>query len=154
MPSPVSPSGFGLALATLGFHLRPFHALTCFTFGFRVGLGHFRVSSSEALPKTRPEKTSSPQKSRNLQSSLKAAKSVQKHEAFLQDTKKKFQKKVKKPIPEFVFSHREVATIASSCFAVFSLAFSFRIVLSGSHTDTHYSPVPFLLGLLRVAQDS
>jgi hypothetical protein len=34
MPSPVSPSGFGLALATLGFHLRAFHALTCFTFGF------------------------------------------------------------------------------------------------------------------------
>ena len=51
----------------------------------------------------------------NSQSSLKAAKSVQKHEAFLQGAKEKCQKKVKKPIPEFVFSHREVAMLAISC---------------------------------------
>jgi hypothetical protein len=153
MPSPVSPSGFGLALATLGFHLRAFHALTCFTFGFRVGLGHFRVSSSEALPKTRPEKTSSPQKSRNLQSSLKATKSVQKHEAFLPDTKKKYEKKVKNPISEFVFSHREVAMVAISClsllvstFGCFTFGFFWACLLFASELRLSWAPLVFSSG--------
>ena len=153
MPSPVSPSGFGLALASLGFHLRAFHALTCFTFGFRVGLGHFRVSSSEALPKTRPEKTSSPPKSRNSQSSLKATKPVQKHEAFLPGTKKIHHKKVKTPNPEFVFSHREVAMIAISClslllstFGCFTFGFFWACLLFAPELGLSWAPLVFSSG--------
>jgi hypothetical protein len=88
-----------------------------------------------------------------LQSSLKAAKSVQKHEAFLQDTKKKFQKKVKKSIPEFVFSHREVATIAISClsllvstFGCFTFGLFWACLLFASELRLSWAPLVFPSG--------
>jgi hypothetical protein len=80
-------------------------------------------------------------------------KSVQKHEAFLQDTKKKFQKKVKKSIPEFVFSHREVATIAISClsllvstFGCFTFGFFWACLLFASELRLSWAPLVFSSG--------
>ena len=111
------------------------------------------VTETEALPTTRPGKTFSPQESQNLQSSLKAVKSVQKHEAFLQDTKKKFQKKVKKPIPEFVFSHREAAMIAISClslllstFGCFTFGFFWACLLFAPELGLSWAPLVFSSG--------
>ena len=153
-PLPFSPWPSRVALCCLG-HTQT-HTILLFLFSLAFSRTHtvpWSVTETEALPKTRPEKTFSPQKSQNLQSSLKAVKSVQKHEAFLQDTKKKFQKKVKKPIPEFVFSHREVATTASSClsllvstFGCSTFGFFWACLLFASELRLSWAPLVFSSG--------